>query len=239
MFESYEEAALQPRLLLIEDEASLAVPTKRGLEEDGYQVKWVANGPDGLEAALTEDYDLLVVDWRLPGLDGHTLIKRLRQERHNVPILMLTALRDVDHRVAGLDAGADDYLTKPFSFEEFLARLRALRRRQSEVPEEAAFPQTPLRAGALVLNTARRAAHLDGQALDLRQKEYMLLELLLRRADAVVTRTRIAESVWGSAFDVSDNAIDITISTLRQKLREAGGETLVETVRGVGYRLKS
>ena len=192
--------------------------------------------------ALVEEYDLLVVDWRLPGMDGRTLVERLRAARVKTPVLMLTALRDVDYRVAGLDAGADDYLTKPFDFAELTARLRALSRRAASEEVPVGHQRVHLEAGPLRMDTARRTAHLAGRPLDLRAKEYGLLELLLRLGGGVATRTRIAEHVWGSPFDVTDNAIDITVSNLRQRLGEIAEGTaepvLVETVRGVGYRLR-
>ena len=228
------------RLLIVEDEESLLHPIRRGLQEEGYHVDVACDGETGLRQALTVEYDVLIVDWRLPGMDGRTLVERLRAAKIRTPVLMLTAMRDVDHRVAGLDAGADDYLTKPFVFEELLARLRALRRRAAEDEGSAAHQQVHLEAGPLRMDTARRTAHLSGQSLDLRTKEYRLLELLLRFRGEVATRTVIAERVWGSAFDVTDNAIDVTISNLRQRLSEAPGAepVAIETVRGVGYRLR-
>jgi DNA-binding response OmpR family regulator len=231
------------RLLFVEDEADVAGPIKRGLEEEGYLVDWTTNGEDGLTEALAGPYDVLIVDWRLPGMDGRQLVERLRSEGSPTPVLMLTALQDVDHRVAGLDAGADDYLTKPFSFEELLARLRALTRRAEQ---EAASPDTQkthLKAGALTMDTARRTVRYGAASLDLRPKAFRLLELLLRQKGTVVTRTTIAERVWGSLYDVTANAIDVTISSLRQALQDADltGDTLapvtIETERGVGYRL--
>lgn len=229
------------RLLLVEDEWSLIRPIRRGLEEAGYHVDVARDGKTGLRQALTIAYDVLVVDWRLPGMDGRTLIERLRGAKIRTPVLMLTALHDVSFRVAGLDAGADDYLTKPFAFEELLARLRALRRRGVEdaVPEE--YQKMYLAMGPLHMDTARRTAHMARQALDLRTKEYRLLEILMRLEGEVVTRTLIAERVWGSAFEVTDNAIDVTISNLRQRLSEGATKDAsvhIETVRGVGYRLR-
>ena len=239
------DAALRPsatRLLLVEDEESIAGPVRRGLEEEGYHVDIAPDGEQGLRLALTEEYDLFVVDWRLPGMDGRTLVERLRGLRVRTPVLMLTALRDVDHRVAGLDAGADDYLAKPFAFEELLARLRALARRTASKEVPVGHQKIHLEAGPLQMDTARRTAHLEGRPLDLRAKEYALLELLLRLRGEVATRTLIAERVWGSAFDVTDNAIDITISNLRQRLAKAADDVAepvaVETVRGVGYRFR-
>jgi two-component system OmpR family response regulator len=231
------------RILFVEDEADVAGPIKRGLEEEGYRVSWTTEGEEGLAEALAGSYDVLIVDWRLPGLDGRTLIERLRREGTATPVLMLTALQDVDHRVAGLDAGADDYLTKPFSFEELLARLRALTRRAEQ---EAASPDTQkthLQAGALTMDTARRTVRYGPTALDLRPKAFRLLELLLRQQGTVVTRTTIAERVWGSPYDVTANAIDVTVSSLRQALQGAdlAGASLsrvtIKTERGVGYRL--
>ena len=231
------------RLLFVEDEADVAGPIKRGLEEEGYRVDWTKEGEEGLTEALTGSYDVLIVDWRLPGMDGRTLVERLRSEGASTPVMMLTALQDVDHRVAGLDAGADDYLTKPFSFEELLARLRALTRRAGQEAASPSTQKTHLKAGALAMDTARRTVRYGAESLDLRPKAFRLLELLLRQKGTVVTRTTIAERVWGSPYDVTANAIDVTISSLRQALQGADltGEALsrvtIETERGIGYRL--
>jgi DNA-binding response OmpR family regulator len=225
-------------LLLIEDEVRLADSLKAGLEEEGYLVDVAYNGVEGEALALANAYDALIVDWRLPDRDGKTVIVRLRAAGRQYPILMLTALGDLEHRVAGLDAGADDYLAKPFKFEELLARLRALLRRPPLVVQEQV-----LRLGSLELDTRRRQAALDGAPMDLRPKEYALLEDLMRHPDEVLSRTVIAERVWGDPFYVTDNVIDVTISSLRQKLASAqaglkGQQALrIETVRGVGYRL--
>jgi two-component system OmpR family response regulator len=237
-------ASVSPeRLLFIEDEADVAGPIKRGLEEEGYRVDWTKNGEEGLTEALAGSYDVLIVDWRLPGMDGRTLVERLRSEGNPTPVLMLTALQDVDHRVAGLDAGADDYMTKPFSFEELLARLRALTRRADRESSSPDTQKTHLQAGALTMDTARRTVRYGPSSLDLRPKAFRLLELLLRQKGTVVTRTTIAERVWGSPYDVTANAIDVTVSSLRQALQTADftGESLsqvaIETERGIGYRL--
>jgi two-component system OmpR family response regulator len=231
------------RLLLIEDEAAIAEPVRRGLEEEGYVVTVEADGQRGLAEALAGEYDALVVDWRLPRLDGRTLVERLRAGGLVVPVLMLTALGDIEYRVAGLDAGADDYLPKPFSFDELLARLRALlRRSRAEADDAPGLQPIHLRLGRLHLDAARRRVRVEGQGgeLDLRDKEFRLLEVLLRHAGEVVSRTRIAERVWGSPFEVTDNAIDITASGLRQRLGEAEPTGVrFETVRGVGYRFSA
>ena len=230
------------RVLFIEDEEGVAAPIKRGLEEEGYVVDWMSQGEHGLTEALTTTYQVVIVDWKLPGLDGRSLVERLREEGDQTPVLMLTALQDVDHRVAGLDAGADDYLTKPFSFEELLARLRALRRRD-RADGDVGSEETHLRAGALSLDTKRRTVRYGDSTLDLRPKSFRLLELLLRKKGEVVTRTTIAERVWGSPLDVTDNAIDVTVSSLRRALTNAEpvgdgfSPVAVETERGIGYRL--
>lgn len=231
------------RLLFVEDEESVAGPIKRGLEEEGYRVDWMKRAEEALPEALVTPYEALIVDWRLPGMDGRTLIERIREEGRRVPVLMLTALRDVDHRVAGLDAGADDYLTKPFSFEELLARLRALRRRAGEEDMAIGAQRIHLQAGALSMDTTRRKVRYGSAELDLRPKAFRLLELLLRRQGEVVTRTRIAERVWGSPYDVTANAIDVTVSNLRRTLDAVDlnathlAPVVLETERGVGYRL--
>lgn len=227
-------------ILLIEDEERLAASLRRGLEEEDYVVDVAADGERGLDLALANAYDALIVDWRLPGRDGRTVVEHVRTEGKSYPVLMLTALGDVDHKVAGLDAGADDYLSKPFSFEELLARLRALLRR----PPLARQDRT-LEAGPLAIDTARRRVTLRGAVLNLRPKEYALLKLFMHNPDAVLSRTVISERVWGNALYVSDNAIDVTISSLRRKIEvgSAPGENRaapaprIETIRCVGYRL--
>lgn len=223
-------------ILLIEDEERLAASLKTGLEEEGHLVDVAGDGTSGQSMAMANGYDALIVDWRLPGRDGKTVIENVRSEGRTYPILMLTALGDIEHRVEGLDAGADDYLPKPFKFEELLARLRALQRRPPLAAQEDV-----LRAGPLEVDTKRRTATIDETRLDLRPKEYALLEDFMRHPEEVVSRTVIAERVWGDPFYVSDNVIDVTISGLRQKLTDAQRhgrqDVWIETIRGVGYRL--
>lgn len=224
------------RLLLIEDEERLAESLSRGLEEEGYEVDRASDGMQGEHMALAHPYDILIVDWRLPVQDGKTVIERLRHSGRTCPILMLTALDDVDHRVAGLNAGADDYLPKPFRFEELLARLKALLRR----PPLASTVHV-LRLNDLEMDTLRRTVRVCGASISLRPKEFALLEDLLRHADEVCSRTMLAERVWGDPFYTSDNVIDVTVSNLRQKLADiqsahAGCRVpRIETMRGVGY----
>ena len=230
------------RLLLVEDEPRLAASLRRGLEEEGYAVDHAADAVQA-EALAGGDYDAFVVDWRLPRGDGRSFVAGLRAAGRTEPVLMLTALGDIEHRVAGLDAGADDYLAKPFAFEELLARLRALLRRPALSAPETAAP-----FAGLTVDPERRRVTLSGPrsetALTLRPKEYDLLRVLLRNPEAVLSRTVIAERVWGDALFVSDNALDRTVSSLRQRLAEARVATgtpgpEIETVRGVGYRLVS
>lgn len=223
-------------ILLIEDEARLANSLKTGLEEEGHVVDVAEDGTEGQSMAMANAYDALVVDWRLPGRDGKSVVENVREAGRKYPILMLTALGDVEHRVQGLDAGADDYLPKPFKFEELLARLRALRRRPPLAAQEDV-----LREGVLEVDTKRRQAIVSGSRLDLRPKEYALLEDFMRHPQEVISRTVIAERVWGDPFYVSDNVIDVTVSGLRQKLADASdigvSQVRIETIRGVGYRL--
>lgn len=229
-------------ILLVEDEARLAASIRRGLEEEEYRVDWAADAEEGLRLALAHAYDVMVVDWRLPKGDGKSLVEAVRAAGVARPVLMLTALADVEHRVAGLDAGADDYLAKPFAFEELLARLRALSRRA-----HLAVSERMPRLGPLAADAERRLATVSGhrgaETLNLRPKEYALLEALLREPGAALSRGALAERVWGEALYVSDNALDVTVSGLRQKLADAcraagaGDAPWIETVRGVGYRL--
>lgn len=227
-------------LLLIEDDIRVADMLRRGLEEEGHSVDLASDGETGEDLARLNAYDALIVDWRLPRQDGRTVVRHLREAGCQTPILMLTALSDLRHRIDGLDAGADDYLAKPFAFDELLARLRALLRR----PPLAR--QTPsLRCGPLELDPERRQARVLGHLLNLRPKEYALLEVFMRHPDAVLTRTSLAERVWGSAYAVRDNAIEVTVSGLRQKLDAAlaavppdleGPRPRIDTLRGVGYQ---
>ena len=228
-------------VLLVEDEARLAASVQRGLEEEGYTVDIAFDAMEGERLALSRGYDLYVVAWRLPRGDGKTLVTRIRAAGRRQPVLMLTALADVEHRVAGLEAGADDYLPKPFEFEELLARIRALLRRPPLVQQE----QT-LRNGSLTMDVSTQRVTLAGPEatalLNLRPKEFTLLEVLLRSDGSVLSRTVLADRVWGDALYVTDNALDVTTSGLRQRLAEAEREAgtaapRVETVRGVGYRL--
>lgn len=228
-------------ILLIEDEARLATSVQRGLAEEGFSVDLAADAAQGEDLALHNAYDLYVVDWRLPHGDGKTIVERLRASGCTAPVLMLTALADVEHRVAGLEAGADDYLAKPFAFEELVARVRALLRRP---PLRQQAPL--LQVGALVLESAQGRATLQGPhgaaLLNLRPKELALLEQLMRSAGKVLARTVLTAHVWGGTPYVTDNTLDVTVSGLRQKLADAeaaAGQSApeVETIRGVGYRL--
>ena len=226
------------QLLLVEDQEDLARGLEIGLEEAGYSVDIAYDGMEGEMRALSTSYDLLIVDWMLPRQDGVALIRHVRDAGVRCPILMLTALSDVEDRVKGLDAGADDYLTKPFAFDELFARLRALRRRENMQKQR---PSMRLRSGPLTVDRRGRKVLWKGEELDVRPKEYELLELLLRRANEAITRTVIAESVWGSTF-VTDDTINTTVSSVRRQLRDVDSKTAgieIETIRGVGYRLST
>ena len=223
-------------ILIVEDDEDLARTLEKGVAKDeNYRVHHVSTGSEALEKAQTRRYDLLIVDWMLPDVEGPTLIEALRDDSYASPILMLTVRDDVEDRVAGLDSGADDYLTKPFSFEELRARIRALLRRPTEwtTLDEACV-------GRLRIDGATRQAEIGGTPLDLRKKEFDLLRLLAQRAPEVVSRSAITERVWGSDV-VSDNALDVTVSGLRKQMEDVQDEessVWVKTVRGVGYRLQ-
>lgn len=223
-------------ILLVEDDSDLASTLEDRLTRSNpFQIHHVESAEEALEKTSSHRYDLMIVDWMLPEMNGPRLIEELREEGYATPALMLTVRDEMDDLVRGLESGADDYMTKPFEFEELEARVRALLRRP---PEWAKLDKVS--AGPLQINTARREAVLDDVLLDLRKKEFDLLRLLADKAPDVVSRSVIAERVWGSEF-VSDNSIDVTISGLRKKIADVLGEdeTLrLETVRGVGYRLR-
>ena len=218
------------RVLVVEDEPAILGFVRQGLTEAGYAVDAARDGREGLDYALAADYDALILDIMLPGLSGLDLLRELRRRGHKTPALLLTARGLVDDRVAGLDAGADDYLVKPFAFAELLARLRALLRRP---PLQAG---TVLHAGPLAMDTAARRVTCDGRPVDLSPREFAVLEVLLRHPGQVLTRTQIGEHVWNFDFLNESNVVDVYVGYLRRKL-EGDGRALIHTVRGVGYRL--
>jgi DNA-binding response OmpR family regulator len=220
------------RVLIVEDDARMSELLRQGLEEEGHSVVVAADGETGLAMAQAGEFDVVVLDVMLPKLDGIAVAKRLRGERNATPILMLTARDDTADIVKGLDSGADDYLTKPFSLEVLLARLRAVSRRGP-----IAQP-VQLRVGDLELDTATREVRRAGVKVNLSKTEYTLLELLMRRAGQVVRRETIMESVWGYGAEVEDNTLDAFVRLLRNKVEPRGTTRLVKTVRGVGYTVR-
>jgi two-component system, OmpR family, copper resistance phosphate regulon response regulator CusR len=223
------------KLLIVEDEVKLAAYLRKGLGEEGFIVDVVHNGVDGLHLATEVDYDVIVLDCMLPGIDGLALISALRRGK-DTPVLMLSARQHTDDRVAGLKAGADDYLVKPFAFSELLARLQALLRRAR--PSTGTAVETTLRLADLELDLLRRRASRAGQRLDLTVKELQLIELLLRRQGEVLSRTEIAERVWDMNFDSGTNVIDVAVRRLRGKMDVPFARPLLHTVRGIGYILE-
>ncbi|WP_133478215.1 response regulator transcription factor [Cognatilysobacter segetis] len=221
------------RILLVEDDPHTAAFIAKGLREDGHTVDTADTGRDGLFMATTEPYDALVLDRMLPGVDGLTLLKTLRGAGNAVPVLLLTALGDVDHRVEGLRAGADDYLVKPFAYSELSARLDSIARRGASGGSEP----TKLRVGDLELDLLSREARRGDKRIELQPREFRLLEYLMKQAGRVVTRTMLLEAVWDYHFDPQTNVIDVHISRLRQKIDAGFPKPLLHTVRGAGYRL--
>ncbi|SNQ48643.1 Transcriptional regulatory protein TcrA [Frankia canadensis] len=220
------------RVLVVEDEERTAALLRRGLVEEGYAVDVARNGVDAVWSATEVDYDAIVLDLMLPGVDGFEVCRRLRARGRWAPVLMLTARVDVTDRIRGLDAGADDYLPKPFSFGELTARLRALVRRGG------VRRPVVLRAGPVELDPAAHRVRRAGEPVELSAKEFALLHLLLRHPDEVLTRTFVTDHVWDDAFDATSNIVDQYVRYLRRKIDTPGEESLIETVRGVGYRLR-
>lgn len=220
------------KVLVIEDDPSHSDFIIKGLTESGHSVSHAADGMDGLFMATESDYDVLVVDRMLPKLDGLALIQTLRQTGKQTPVLILSALSQVDERVKGLRAGGDDYLGKPFAFSELLARIEALARRPT--PEQV---QTSLGVADLEMNLLTREVKRGGKIVPLQNREFKLLEYLLRRVNQVVTRTMLLEGVWDFHFDPQTNIIDAHISKLRQKIDKDAAVPLIHTVRGAGYKI--
>jgi len=221
------------RILVVEDEAKVASFIRRALEEESYAVDVCADGAGGLELARSGSYDLVILDLMLPEMPGLEVLKALRKDKLSVPVLILTARSEVDQKVKGLDAGADDYLTKPFAIEELLARARALLRRGGG--EAAGL----LQVDDLILNPATREVTRGGRRIELTTKEYALLEYLMRNAGRVLTRPMIAEHVWNLDFDTFTNVIDVYVNYLRNKVDRGWDRKLIQTVRGSGYTLKA
>lgn len=219
------------RVLVTEDEAKVAAFLRRALEEEGYAVDVAPDGAAGLELALVNDYDLLILDHLLPKMSGLDLCRALRQARRDAPILMVTARDALEDKVAGLDAGADDYLTKPFSLDELMARVRALLRRGGN------RGPTILTVDDLTLDPQTRQATRGGRTLELSAREYALLDYLMRNARRPVTRAMIAEHVWGFDFEHGSNVIDVYVSYLRGKIDRGEPQKLIRTLRHVGYQI--
>jgi DNA-binding response OmpR family regulator len=221
------------RILVIEDDPKLASFVTKGLKQAGYAVDLAVTGDDGLHLGLTSTYDAAVVDIMLPELDGLSLIERWRAQKVKTPVIILSARRTVDDRIKGLQAGGDDYLTKPFSFSELLARVQALIRRASQTTEP-----TTLSLGDLTLNLLTREVTRGNRKLDLQAREFTLLEYLLRNAGRVVSKTMILEHVWDYAFDPQTNVVDVLVCRLRNKVDRDADQKLIHTLRGAGYVLK-
>ena len=220
------------RILVIEDEKKVATFIKKGLVEEHYAVDTAFDGEEGLYLSEINDYDLIVLDLMIPKIDGFGVLKKIRERKDNVPILVLTAKDSVEDTVRGLDAGCDDYLTKPFAFAELLARIRALLRRDKKEKESV------LRIADLSLSIVTHKVMRQGKEIELTSKEYALLEYFMRNPEKVLTRTMISEHVWDYHFDSNTNVIDVYVNYLRKKIDKDFDPKLIHTIRGIGYMMK-
>ncbi|MDQ2683550.1 MAG: response regulator transcription factor [Chloroflexota bacterium] len=220
------------RILIVEDEAQLATIVRRVLEQERFEVDLASAGPEGLDAALTGAYDVVILDRMLPGMDGATIVREMRAEGVETPVLMLTALADLPDRVEGLNAGADDYLGKPFAFEELIARLHALVRRIDR-------PLAPdrIEIGPVAIDLRARSVERDGKPVELSAREFAVLELLARNRGTVLSRDRILERVWGLEAEPQGNVVELYIFYLRRKLGHTAAAPVIRTIRGSGYVL--
>ena len=221
------------KILLIEDDESLSNYIKKGLKEHGHIIDAFSDGSEGLEAAYLEEHDIILLDRMLPSIDGLTIVKQIRNDNINTPILFLSALGEVDDKVKGLKAGGDDYLVKPFSFSELIARVEALNRRQNPKSENDI-----LKIEDLILNKRKREVKRGDNFIKLQPQEYRLLEILMENANEVLTRTMLLEKVWDLHFDPQTNIIDVHISRLRKKIDKNYKKTLLKTIRGAGYSIQ-
>lgn len=222
------------RVLVVEDDGKIASFVANGLREAGYAVDVAADGTEGLYLASSGQYDAAVMDLMLPGMDGLSIIERIRGQRIDTPVLILSARRSVDDRVKGLQAGGDDYMTKPFSFSEVLARVQALIRRSTRQSEP-----TALTVGSLTLDLLTREVTRDGRAIDLKPKEFALLEYMMRNPERILSRTSILEHVYDYNFDPQTNVVEVLVSRLRGKIDRDFDAKMIRTVRGAGYVLES
>ncbi len=222
------------KILYIEDDKNTSDYVKEGLEREGHKVDLAPDGRDGLWQGISLPYDIIIIDRRLPGLDGLSIVKSLRAANIEVPLLFLTTMDGIDDRVEGLEAGADDYLVKPFAFSELLARLNALARRPPVQKE-----QTSLKVGGLEMNLLQRTVYRDGQKINLLPREYSLLEYLMRNSGRVVTRNMLLEQVWDFHFDPKTNVVETHISRLRSKIDKPFDAQLLQTIRGAGYMINA
>ncbi len=220
------------RIFLAEDETAIAGFLKEGLEEEGFAVDLATNGRNAFEMVMTNlnEYDIILLDWMMPGVSGIEICRAIRKENKTIPVIFLTAKDTVDDTVFGLEAGANDYLKKPFAFEELLARIKVLLR--NETGEQNIFE-----TGSIVLNTDAHLVTNDGQSIELTQKEFALLEYLLRNKGKVCRRSRIIEKIWDIHFDKDTSVIDVFINSLRKKLDIKDSASFIQTIRGVGYRV--
>ncbi|WP_196160439.1 response regulator transcription factor [Reinekea sp. G2M2-21] len=219
------------KILVVEDDPTLAAFICKGMQEAGYTVDQVQDGKEALMISATENYDLLILDRMLPNVDGLTILRTLRASNNVTPVLVLSALSEVDQRVEGLTAGADDYLTKPFSFKELLARTQALLRR----PKFSQNASTILECAQVKIDLSKQKVWVDGEEISFQPREFRLLEYLMRHEGQLVSRTMLLESVWDYHFDPQTNIVDVHISRLRQKLDKGRSVSLIKTIRGAGY----
>lgn len=222
------------KLLVVEDEVRLCDNIARHLLKEGYAVEKSYSGLEAMDHIRSYEYDAIILDIMLPGTDGLTILAHMRSQGNRTPVILLTAMDTVNDRIRGLDSGADDYLTKPFSLEELSARIRALIRRQSV--GQTTFE---LKAGPLVLNTKARTAERDGKTIQLTAKEYSILEYLLHNKGVVVTREKLMHHIWNNDYELQSNIIDVYIRTLRRKIDDGHDEKIIHTLRGIGYIIRN